>query len=128
MKRKIGVLCLGFLLIWYLFFNHIWQIPIFCPIYEFFHLYCPGCGVTRMIQSFFKGDFYQSFRYNPLLFVTLPFFLLYFLYSYYCKRFRKQNKIEKWEPQIWYILIGIFFVYGILRNIPYFDYLKPTKL
>ena len=40
-----------------------------CIFHKITHMYCPGCGLTRMIISIFKLDIYQAFRYNPLLFI-----------------------------------------------------------
>jgi len=33
-------------------------------------LYCPGCGGTRAVISLFKGRFYQSFVYHPMVIYT----------------------------------------------------------
>ena len=51
-------------------------ISIPCPFHFITGLYCPGCGITRMIKSILKLDFYQAFRYNQLLFILLPFFII----------------------------------------------------
>ncbi|MCI8548142.1 MAG: DUF2752 domain-containing protein [Bacilli bacterium] len=95
-----------------------------CFFYKITGFYCPGCGITRMILSIAKGDYYQAFRYNPFLFLSLPLFLFLFVNHFLHYRFltrKKQNNI--------YIAFIIFLVlYGILRNIPFFSYLKPTKV
>lgn len=46
-------------------------------------LYCPGCGGTRMVQSILKLDFYQAFRYNPLVFVLLALIAIWDIYNNY---------------------------------------------
>ncbi len=128
MKKKriisLGIIAL-FLLLW--LFDVI-KIPLFCPIYQLTHLYCPGCGITRMLKSLLRGHFYQAFRYNPLVFLTLPFALLYVLDQYIAFQKHKKAITSHLEPYLWYILIVIFIVYGILRNVPYFDFLKPTPI
>ena len=129
MKKKIiEIFSLLLIVIAYLILNkyHIIYIP--CLVHEITGLYCPGCGVTRMIINILNGNFYQAFRYNPLLFISIPFFILYFLDLIISKVKNKKMVTELFEPHIWYILIGIFIIYGILRNIPYFDYLKPTLI
>ena len=37
-----------------------------CPIYNIFHIPCPGCGLTRSVISLFKGHIIESFEYNIL--------------------------------------------------------------
>ena len=76
---KQGFFVLGLIVIlvlWILLLNFI---NYRCPIHELLDLYCPGCGGTRMLVSFFKLDFYQSFRWNPLLFVFLVIFIIYLI-------------------------------------------------
>ena len=69
------------LLILYLLLGHYFHLYLFCFIKKIFGFYCPGCGITRMLYSIITFDFYQAFRYNPLLFIMLPFgMLLYFDY------------------------------------------------
>ena len=55
----------------------------------------------------------------------LPFALvLYFDYDV-----RKDKSFYKKIPEaIWYIIIALLIVYGILRNIPYFSFLAPTSV
>lgn len=128
MKNKIYklVILLLFLLIYFFFLvNHNIYIP--CIFNKITHFYCPGCGVTRMIISLIKMNFYQAFRYNPLLFLSLPF-ILFFSIDVLCKWFKdKENYLyKKISEKTWISLLIMVIIYGILRNIPYFSYLKPT--
>ena len=127
-KRKTNlklaiIAILGFLL--YYLLNLYTGFAIFCPFHKFTGLYCPGCGVTRMLFSLIKLDFYQAFRYNPLVFILLIIGIIYLLIKFILKKF---NIIIKVPNYVWYILIIIVIIYGILRNIPYFNYLKPTDV
>lgn len=125
-KKLITSLCCIVLLINYLLLGDYFGIYLFCPIRKFLGLYCPGCGVTRMLLSLLKGNFYQAFRYNPLVFVLLPFLITYYLDYLYSFFKNKKTKFHVLEPSAWYVLIGIFLIYGILRNFPFFEFLKPT--
>lgn len=125
-KKLITILILILLLIAYLLIGDYFHIYIFCPIKKITGFYCPGCGVTRMCLSILKGNFYQAFRYNPLIFLLLPFFILYYL-DYLVRLYKGKKPIfQHLEPGIWYFLIIVFLIYGVLRNIPFFDFLKPT--
>lgn len=35
-----------------------------CPSIRFFHLPCPGCGLTKSIIHFYRGEFVESFHYH----------------------------------------------------------------
>ena len=125
-KKFLKEIIIVILIIFYLVGGDYFHIHLYCPIYTFLHLYCPGCGATRMLSSLIHGNLYQAFRYNPLLFVFLPFFLLYFIYDCFTEATCKVRKTKEIEPAICFTLIFLFMGYGILRNIPLFDYLKPT--
>ena len=130
MKRyKSLILLIIFLLslvyFYYCIFNH-YNIGISCLFHELTNLYCPGCGITRMIYSLINQDFYQAFRYNPLMFLLTPIFLI-LLGDLIINHFnRRKPLISKIPNKILYFTIVILIIYGIMRNIPYFDYLKPT--
>ena len=126
MKKKITItIILLISLIAYLLLGNYFHIYIHCSIKTITGLYCPGCGITRMLLSIIQLDFYQAFRYNPLLFITLPIFIIFFLNALITKKEPLYNKISN---KVWTIIIIIFIAYGILRNIPFFDYLAPTIL
>lgn len=124
MKKNIKYLIIAFtILSLYLYLGNYFNIYIPCPIKKITGLYCPGCGITRMIKSLLHLDFYQAFRFNPLVFISLPFIAFLYIESIFTKKIPLYNKISN---KIWAIIIAIFILYGILRNIPYFDYLIPT--
>lgn len=100
-----------------------------CPIHLITGLHCPGCGITRCIVSIIKLEFYQAFRYNPLIFILLPFLISYVLYKIYIWILYKEDRLtNKLSDYPMYILIVILISYGILRNISYFSWLAPTEI
>jgi hypothetical protein len=44
-----------------------------CPIHEFLHIDCPGCGATRALAALLRGHLREAMRLNALFVVLLPF-------------------------------------------------------
>ena len=127
-KIKISInntLLVLFISIILIILNHLFSFSIPCIFHEITHLYCPGCGLTRMILSIMKLNFYQAFRYNPLLFIASPFIISYYITYYYNWLQDKNIKISK-KTWIFFLIITIIFM--MLRNIPQFNYLAPTTI
>lgn len=123
MKKKIVTIII-LIILSVLVLEDIISIP--CPVHFLTNLHCPGCGVTRMIKSILKLDFYQAFRYNQLVFVLLPFFI-FLLIDYLIKKILNKESIYKKIPEkVWIVLIIIFLIFGIIRNI--FPYFAPTTI
>lgn len=104
----------------YLLFNSF--LP--CIFHKITGFYCPGCGVTRMLISIFKLEFYQAFRYNVYLFILLIITIVYQIiklitYKLLTKKIRLNN-------YIYILLLMTTIAFGILRNLPNFSYLIPT--
>ena len=94
MKKKITITIIFLiLLISYLYLGNKLNVYINCPIKEITGLYCPGCGITRMLQAILQLNFYQAFRYNPLLFISLPFFIFFTIEGIITKKDPLYNKI-----------------------------------
>lgn len=125
-KKIILFLILVFILSILLLLDLFEVIGIPCPFYEYLHIYCPGCGTTRLFRSLLHFDFYQAFRYNPLLFILLfPFGALVLAEIIYFIRNKKMFNIS---TKIYVILLILIIIYWILRNIPYFSWLLPTVI
>lgn len=97
-----------------------------CIYRELFNIYCAGCGFTRMIESMINLKFYQAFRYNPLFFILFIIFIPYFIYQVYL--YIRYGNIKKPSLKLLIILVIILSIYMVLRNIPLFNYLIPTKI
>ena len=116
MKIKKYIICI-IIIIGYLLLGNILHIYIPCFIHKLTGFYCPGCGVTRMLLSIIKFDFYKAYLYNKLLFILSPFALVLFLDYIYCIIKNKSPLYKKINNKVWYVLIVILIIYGILRNI-----------
>ena len=101
-----------------LLFCQMKKIYLPCLFHKFTNLYCPGCGITRMFLSLLKLDFYQAFRYNPLVFLLLVFFIPV--------KILIKNIPKKYKNYASYFLVFVVVLYGVLRNTSMFSYLKPT--
>ena len=125
LSNRVKIVIFLFLLLFYFFINKLFNFSIPCPFYYITHLYCPGCGITRMFFSILHLEFYQAFRYNPLVFILLILSIIYLKIKFILKKFNINIKIPEY---IWYILLVIIIVYGILRNIPELSWLTPTEV
>jgi len=48
-----------------------------CPIHEYLHLQCPGCGATRALAALLHGHVAEALHFNALFVMLLPFFAGY---------------------------------------------------
>lgn len=91
-----------------------------CMFYKITGLYCPGCGITRLIISLFHFDLYQAFRFNPLIFILLCCGIIYIFLCLI------KQKIINIPNYVYITLLITFIIFGIMRNIPLFSFLLPT--
>ena len=89
-----------------------------CGFKYFFHLYCPGCGGTRAIDSLFHGRVIQSLLYHPVILYIALFFLSYYIPA----TLRIIGIINKKIDDMVYVYLLVIFlvilvVHFILRNI-----------
>lgn len=122
---KIGII-LFFLLLCYYFLNQKFSIGIPCIFHEITGLYCPGCGVTKLTFSLLELDFYQAFRANPLIFILLILAIIYYLIKIILNKLFKINITI--PNYVYYILLVITILFGVLRNIPGFEFLISVWL
>ena len=125
-KKLIKYIILTIIIILYLIIGYKYKLYLKCPFKLITGFYCPGCGVTRMLYKIITLDFYQAFRYNPLLFVCFPFILFLLINNIYSHIKNKKALYKKIPELVWYILIIIFIIYGILRN--FIPFLAPTHI
>ena len=121
--KKNKIVFIGIILIisyGYYFLNSKFGFSIPCVFNEITGFYCPGCGVTRMIFSIIKLDFYQAFRYNPLLFILS---ILYIIFVIERVIRRKDYKVSN-KTAI--VILVILILFAVARNISAFSYLAPT--
>lgn len=124
-KMKLILTLISFLIIYFIL-SELLDVGIPCLFYEITGYYCPGCGITRLLFSLLKLDFYQAFRYNPLIFILIIITGIYWLVKFILKKF--MNISIAIPNYVYYILLVIVIIFGILRNIPMFDFLSPTEL
>lgn len=112
----------------YLLVGNLTGIYFPCVFYEVTHWYCPGCGITRMLITTLTGGFYQAFRYNPLLFIMLPFGVILLVDFLLSKWKGRTNLLMRIPNMAWIIFIVILVIYGVARNLPWFSFLAPTEI
>ena len=89
-----------------------------CIFHEITGLDCPGCGITRCLFDLVNLRIKDAFLVNPLVFIYLPFIIVYFLYKSYLYIYNKKDKILVKIPNyVMYIILVITIIYGVLRNI-----------
>lgn len=70
--------------------------------------YCPGCGMTRAVNSAFHLEFKEAMGYNILIFIVPPLLIMHYFLD---KRSKKHGKI------LLIFIIILVIIYGITRNI-----------
>ncbi len=90
-----------------------------CPFRFFTGISCPGCGMTRSLNSLVTLDFHSAFYFHPLVY-TMPVFAVLLFVS------RKQNKKTAIIFGVICLCLGIVYVYRLFFNVaPDIVYFHP---
>jgi len=89
-----------------------------CPVHEYLHLECPGCGTTRALAALVHGHLGEAFHFNPLMVgLVLPLAAIYGA-AVYTRAVRGSR--FRWpqppKPAI-YAGISLIAVFAVLRNL-----------
>ena len=95
-----------------------------CPFHLITGLHCPGCGSLRAVHQLLHGNILNALDLNPLMVLFLPFlgciaisYLSFLLTGKYLFSLRFTNSAKLCKIILW-----LFLIYWILRNIPYFPF------
>lgn len=126
-KVLLSVLVVLFLGIIYYILNKCLRISIPCLFHCTTGLYCPGCGTTRLFMNLLNLDFDAAYKSNRLVFILLPFAALIFVNQ--CRKYILYNdkSTSRLVNTILNLMILSAIVFGILRNIPCFYFLRPIN-
>lgn len=100
-------------------------IRIPCIIYEVTGFSCPGCGISHYFIDLFHLDFGEAFKENALVAVLFPCFILLFVLKHTAFK-NKKNLYKKILNIFCIISIIAAILFGIIRNIPGFEFLRPA--
>lgn len=96
-----------------------------CILYSLTGLYCPACGGTRAAYDLLHGDVAGAMARNPAVPVLLVLVLAWVGYrlSYRHRHGTNPPAAPAWVP----VTIAVAaLVFGIVRNIPGWDWLSPA--
>lgn len=97
--------------------------PFPCLFYEFFHLYCPGCGSGRASAALLHLNILEALDYNGLYVIVLPFIGYYILVQYlrFVFRFKKLPRLNITQGVMLFVVIAVF-AFWIARNLPFLPF------
>lgn len=113
--KALGIIMAAFLLN-YIYSSNPNNGPILpCIFYHLTGYYCPGCGMTRALNSLLHFNLKEAFLFNLLPFMLMPLFVILYI----------QIKLNKKHQMTINIMLFISILYAILRNISFFNFLAP---
>lgn len=87
-----------------------------CPFHALTGLYCPGCGMTRMLYHLVRGHIALAFAQNALAFLALPIVVWAIVQALLPQRWAVRFDVSRrWA----YAIIAVIVAFTLLRNIPY---------
>ncbi len=131
MKKKIFTLILIWLVPFFTLFLYyslylMFDFSIPCFLHKLTNLYCPTCGITRLLIALLNGNIYEAFKYNQLMFILLPLVIIYFgILSYLWIKNKINRNFIIISKYLLFFVIVLLVVFGIIRNLDNFSYLRP---
>ena len=87
-----------------------------CPVFQYLHVYCPGCGATRALAALLHGRIAEALHYNTLVVMLIPVLLAYFAAADWKAR---GDEVFTW-PRVPALALTALLVmsaaFGVLRN------------
>jgi hypothetical protein len=95
-----------------------------CWFYRTTGLLCPGCGGLRAMHQLSHGHVLEALRFNAAAVAGIPF-----VAAYAWRRFQTRQQLRAHSPRrtslIVCAVVALILIFGIVRNLPQFDWLRP---
>ena len=88
-----------------------------CPIHQYLHLLCPGCGGTRALAALLRGHWREAFNLNPLITLLVPTSIAAWSIKRLLPKFETPASLR---PLVLPAALGAILIFGIARNLPFF--------
>ncbi len=95
---------------------------MFCPLYAFTGILCPGCGGTRAVLALLHGDVWLSLRCNPSVAGIVIFLLLWYAEAV-SKALGKPKRLFPRALGFWLCVIVVLLMWAAARN--FYPLLQP---
>lgn len=96
-----------------------------CVFHAASGLECPGCGGQRALHQLLHGEVATALRYNALFVLMLPVGG-WFLFRAVWQQISGRTLLPQFSHHRWpWVMCGLVIVFGILRNLPGFEWLRP---
>jgi hypothetical protein len=88
-----------------------------CPLFQLTGWQCPLCGLQRAVHAFLHGDLLAAWRYNPALWLLLPYVGVWLLGS--CSDRVARSRVYAWATSSRVVLAVILLLcmWGVARNV-----------
>ncbi len=97
-----------------------------CPFLATTGLYCPGCGALRGIHDLLHGDVAGALARNPMTVLAVPYLLAAWVAWALRAAGRPVPRSTSLPPWTLWLLLGLVVAFGVLRNVPGWDWLSPA--
>lgn len=88
-----------------------------CLFRTFTGLYCPGCGITRMLHALVHGDLARAIDMNAMVVAMLPAIALLAINEAGARRILTPPLARPlYNPKLW---LAVVVAFGVLRNLPW---------
>jgi hypothetical protein len=89
-----------------------------CPIHEYLHLECPGCGATRALAALLHGNLAEALSLNALFVaVVLPLVISWGLLAYVRAVRGEDLRWPQLPTPAMYAGVGVVLAFTVLRNL-----------
>ena len=88
-----------------------------CPIHEYLHLQCPGCGATRALAALLHGHLAEAIHFNALVTLLLPIVAAFGILCYHRLLRRKSSPIFQLPPATIYAALAFAAIFTVIRNL-----------
>jgi Protein of unknown function (DUF2752) len=95
-----------------------------CQFHRLTGLECPGCGATRAAYALLHGNFSAALRDNALFVLALAGLAARGIWFGW-KTFRGRTDANFFPVKFLWPLLAVAMVFGVLRNLPSFEFLAP---
>lgn len=89
-----------------------------CPFKYLTGYACAGCGSQRAVHHLLEGNYVQSFQYNPLLMLSIPYIIGGYMFGFFLN---PTAWVLRWRRRLYgtkaiYVILCVILLFWIGRN------------